>query len=141
LTDSYEETFSLGEKIGSLLKPSQVIALSGGLGVGKTTLAKGIGKALRVTEEITSPTYTIISEYEGKIPLYHIDTYRLSGADDAEALGIEEYLNGKGVCVIEWSERIRSLIPEDAIQIVLSLEANKRKITISGPADFEEALR
>ncbi len=141
MTDSDEETFSIGEKIGSLLKPSQVIALVGGLGAGKTTLTKGIGKALGVTEEITSPTYTIISEYEGEIPLYHIDTYRLSGADDAEALGIEEYLNGDGVCVIEWSERIRSLIPEDAIQIELRLETNNRRIIINGPADFEEALR
>ena len=110
-----------------------VVALRGGLGAGKTWLTKGIARGLLISEEITSPTYTIISEYRGKLPLYHIDAYRLQGDDDFSALGGEELLyDGRGVSVIEWSERIPNSIPEDAIIIEMEiLEGTKRRIRIS----------
>jgi len=121
-------------RIGNLLKRGSVIALYGGLAAGKTTFTKGIGQSLGVTEPITSPTYTIISEYKGKYPLYHMDCYRLEGEEDALAIGIDELLYGDGICVIEWSERISQLMPEHTIIIELSvLSGGERRIQITSP--------
>jgi len=121
-------------RIGNLLKRGSVIALYGGLAAGKTTFTKGIGQSLGVTEPITSPTYTIISEYKGKYPLYHMDCYRLEGEEDALAIGIDELLYGDGICVIEWSERISQLMPEHTIIIELSvLSGGERRIQITNP--------
>ena len=126
-TSSPEETILLGEKIGSKLKCGDVIALQGTLAAGKTTITKGIARSLGVDDTITSPTFCIISEYEGKIPLYHLDVYRLEGADDL--------IYGNGVCLIEWSEKIMNELPSSTI--ILRLEtveneenSNKRKITL-----------
>lgn len=120
-TLNQEETISLGEKIGSLLKKGDIIALQGDLGAGKTTITKGIAKALGVEENITSPTFCLISEYSGKMPLYHMDVYRLEGADDFANLGTEDMLYGNGVTLIEWSEKIMSELPKKTI--ILKLEA------------------
>jgi tRNA threonylcarbamoyladenosine biosynthesis protein TsaE len=121
-------------RIGSLLTRGSVIALYGGLAAGKTTLTKGIGRSLGVTEPITSPTYTIISEYEGIYPLYHMDCYRIEGEEDAMAIGIDELLYGDGICVIEWSERIPNLMPDHTITIELSvLAGGERRIQITSP--------
>jgi len=121
-------------RIGNLLKRGSVIALYGGLAAGKTTLTKGIGRSLGVTEPITSPTYTIVSEYEGKWPLYHMDCYRIEGEEDALTIGIDELLYGDGICVIEWSERIPHLMPEYTIKIELSvLAGGERQIQITNP--------
>lgn len=120
---------ALGERIARFLHQGSIVALRGGLGAGKTYLTKGIARGLGVSEEVTSPTYTIISEYEGNLPFYHIDAYRLQGDDDFSALGGEEILYGAGVSVIEWSERIS--IPEYAIIVELEIrESNHRKILI-----------
>ncbi len=130
----------LGERIGRAVTPSLVLALRGGLGSGKTTLTKGIARALEVREELTSPTYTLISEYSGRLPLYHMDAYRLRGDDDFAAIGADEYLNGEGVCVVEWSDRVRSALPPDAVWIDLQILADgRRRIRVSG-APLEEAL-
>jgi tRNA threonylcarbamoyladenosine biosynthesis protein TsaE len=136
-TRSPEETVKLGEKLARLLKAGTVIALKGTLGAGKTCLAGGIARGLGVTETVTSPTYTIIREYEGYLPFYHIDAYRLSGDGEFESLGAEDLLYGEGVTVIEWSERIPLSIPPDAWEIELSLlEDGGRKIRIETANPF-----
>lgn len=134
-TSSPEETILLGEKIGSKLKSGDVIALQGTLAAGKTTITKGIARSLGVDDTITSPTFCIISEYEGNIPLYHLDVYRLEGADDFINLGADDLIYGNGVCLIEWSEKIMDELPSSTI--ILRLEtveneenSNKRKITL-----------
>jgi tRNA threonylcarbamoyladenosine biosynthesis protein TsaE len=128
---SPEETINAGERIAGFLHPGSVVALRGGLGVGKTYLTKGIARGLGIQEEITSPTYTIICEYQGKLPLYHIDLYRLGGDDEFNALGGEDFLYGSGVSVIEWSELLVHSIPPDAITVEITLlEGNRRLIRI-----------
>jgi tRNA threonylcarbamoyladenosine biosynthesis protein TsaE len=126
---------AIGERIAQGLTRGSVVALRGGLGAGKTCLTKGIARFLGIREEVTSPTYTIISEYPGLIPFYHIDAYRLGGDDDFEALGGEEYIYGEGISVIEWSERLTRSIPSAAILVEISqLEGNRRRIDIEGMA-------
>lgn len=130
-TKSAEETISLGKKIGSLLKPGDIIAMTGTLAAGKTTITKGIALALGVTETITSPTFCLISEYEGKMPLYHMDVYRLDGAEDFANLGADDMLYGSGVCIIEWSEKIQEEIPSKSIFLdIQTKNENERLITI-----------
>jgi len=131
VSSSPEETLLFGEKIGEMLEPGSIVTLKGTLGAGKTVLASGIARALGVTGQITSPTYTIINEYEAKekTPLYHIDAYRLTGDDDFRLTGGEELLYGKGVCIIEWPERLK-LLPKDkviSVEIII-MEEQKRKI-------------
>lgn len=129
-TESAEQTIGLGEKIGSFLRPGDIIALQGTLAAGKTTITKGIARALDITEDITSPTFTLISVYEGRLPLYHMDVYRLEGSADFSDLGAEEMLYGNGICVIEWSEKIMDELPSRTIVIKLSAENEKRTVTI-----------
>ncbi|MBQ0051731.1 MAG: tRNA (adenosine(37)-N6)-threonylcarbamoyltransferase complex ATPase subunit type 1 TsaE [Treponema sp.] len=132
-TNSAEETISLGTKIGNLLKPGDIIAMQGTLAAGKTTITKGIAQALGITEDITSPTFCLISEYEGKMPLYHMDVYRLEGGEDFIDLGVEDLIYGKGVSIIEWSEKVMEELPKKTI--ILKLEAvegtTERNITIT----------
>lgn len=130
-TTSAEETVELGKKIGSFLKKGDIIAMQGTLGAGKTTITKGIAQALGINETITSPTFCLISEYEGKMPLYHMDVYRLDGAEDFANLGTEDMLYGEGVSIIEWSEKIMEELPHKTI--ILRLEPHDdgdRTITI-----------
>ncbi|MBQ3837678.1 MAG: tRNA (adenosine(37)-N6)-threonylcarbamoyltransferase complex ATPase subunit type 1 TsaE [Treponema sp.] len=132
-SSSADETVALGKKIGSLLKAGDVVALQGSLAAGKTTLTKGIALALGVKDTITSPTFCLISEYEGKMPLYHFDVYRLQGSDDFANLGAEDMIYGKGVCMIEWSEKIMDELPKKTIVIRLEVredDANARDIFI-----------
>ncbi len=131
-TKTSEETIKLGELIGTLLKPGDVIAMTGTLAAGKTTITKGIAKALNITDEITSPTFCLISEYEGRIPLYHMDVYRLEGSEDFINLGVEEMLYGNGVCIIEWSEKVKSELPKKSIFMKITPKENEmREIEIS----------
>jgi tRNA threonylcarbamoyladenosine biosynthesis protein TsaE len=135
---SPEETMTLGERISRSLTPGAVIALRGGFGAGKTCLAKGIARGLGVEETVTSPTYTIISEYRGRVPLYHIDAYRLEGDEDFEDLGGLEFLGGDGVSIIEWSERIpRSLPPEHISIEIIPRGGDRRVFRISGMQETE----
>ncbi|MBQ4378593.1 MAG: tRNA (adenosine(37)-N6)-threonylcarbamoyltransferase complex ATPase subunit type 1 TsaE [Treponema sp.] len=131
-TSSAEETIELGKKIGSLLQKGDIIALQGTLAAGKTTITKGIALSLGVKDEITSPTFCLISEYEGKIPLYHMDVYRLEGGDDFINLGVEDLIYGDGISLIEWSEKIMDELPKKTI--ILRLEAiegtSERNITL-----------
>nr|WP_306698386.1 tRNA (adenosine(37)-N6)-threonylcarbamoyltransferase complex ATPase subunit type 1 TsaE [Treponema endosymbiont of Eucomonympha sp.] len=123
-THTAEETILLGEKIGSFLRRGDVVALSGALAAGKTTFAKGVARALGIAETLTSPTFTIISEYAGHIPLYHMDVYRLGSEADFVNLGADDLLYGEGVCVVEWSERIPAELPEAAIRVSIAAAAD-----------------
>lgn len=130
-TSSAEETIELGKKIGSLLQKGDVIALQGTLAAGKTTITKGIALALEIEEEITSPTFCLICEYYGKMPLYHMDVYRLEGTEDFINLGTDDMIYGDGVSLIEWSEKIMDELPSSTIIIRLTpQEDGSRKIEI-----------
>ncbi|MBO7484883.1 MAG: tRNA (adenosine(37)-N6)-threonylcarbamoyltransferase complex ATPase subunit type 1 TsaE [Spirochaetaceae bacterium] len=130
-TKTAEETIELGKKIGKFLKKGDCIALEGTLAAGKTTITKGIAEALGITENVSSPTFTIVSEYDGNLHLYHIDAYRLDSAEDFLDLGAEEMLYGSGVCVIEWSEKVMEVLPKKTITISLSAQKDDgRLITI-----------
>jgi tRNA threonylcarbamoyladenosine biosynthesis protein TsaE len=132
-SNSPDDTFSLGQRIASFLSEGSVVALQGELGSGKTYLVKGIAKGLGVTENITSPTYTIISEYNSSPVLYHIDAYRLSGDEDFENSGGRETINSGGISLIEWSERIPKSIPKDAITVNIKITGPcSRLIQIKG---------
>lgn len=130
---SSEETIEIGKKIGSLLKKGDILAMQGTLAAGKTTITKGIAESLGVTDVITSPTFCLISEYEGKMPLYHFDVYRLEGSEDFINLGAEDMIYGDGVSIIEWSEKIMDELPSSTIIIRIETDSSdnsSRKITI-----------
>jgi tRNA threonylcarbamoyladenosine biosynthesis protein TsaE len=132
-TRSLEETLRFGERLGRELQRGDVIALFGELGAGKTALVKGIARGLDVTQEVTSPTFTLVHEYTGgRLPLFHIDLYRLDNVEQALAIGIEEYLNGTGATAIEWSEKIESLLPATAIRVhITASDDNVRRIEVA----------
>lgn len=112
-----EEAEKLGIKLGSLLEKKDVICLNGDLGAGKTTFTQAIGKGLGVTEYITSPTFTIINEYEGRLPLYHFDIYRLFDEEELDLLGAQDYFYSEGVCVIEWANNAENILPKERLDI------------------------
>ncbi len=115
------ETERLGLAVARHLKAGDVVALTGELGTGKTTLAKAIAKGLGIAQTLVSPTFTIVQEYEGgRLPLYHFDVYRVHGEEELFEIGFEEYLHAGGVCLIEWADLIEPLLPPDAIRIALS---------------------
>ncbi|MGC8862261.1 MAG: tRNA (adenosine(37)-N6)-threonylcarbamoyltransferase complex ATPase subunit type 1 TsaE [Armatimonadota bacterium] len=118
-TNSRDETLALGERLGKLLRAGDVVALYGDLGAGKTVLAKGIGRGLEIEGDIHSPTFTIIHEHCGPLPLYHIDLYRIENEVEIESIGVQEYLEADGVAVIEWAEKMRSALPEDRLDVTL----------------------
>jgi tRNA threonylcarbamoyladenosine biosynthesis protein TsaE len=133
LSNSPQDTFSLGRRIAPFLTAGSVVALEGELGSGKTYLVKGIADGLGVTETITSPTYTIISEYRCSFALYHIDAYRLLNDEDFENLGGIEVINGGGISLIEWSERIPKSLPREKITVIIKITGpSSRLIQISG---------
>lgn len=120
VTNNTEETIELGKKIGNYLRKGDVIAMQGTLAAGKTTITKGIAQSLDISETITSPTFCLISEYEGKMPLYHMDVYRLDNEEDFANLGTEDMIYGNGISIIEWSEKIMNELPKKTI--ILKIE-------------------
>ncbi|NQT30576.1 MAG: tRNA (adenosine(37)-N6)-threonylcarbamoyltransferase complex ATPase subunit type 1 TsaE [Candidatus Saganbacteria bacterium] len=131
-TRSADETIELGKKIGAFLMPNEIIALSGHLGAGKTTLIQGIAVGVGVADYVTSPTFIIINEYNGRLPFFHVDLYRLNDATEVEDLGIEEYFERGGVCVIEWAEKLGDLAPKNFQLVKIEiLGENERKICVS----------
>jgi tRNA threonylcarbamoyladenosine biosynthesis protein TsaE len=132
ITKSAEETGRLGAKIGAFLLPNEVIALTGNLGAGKTTLIQGIAAGLGVKDYVTSPTFILINEYQGRLPLFHVDLYRLDNIDQVEELGIEEYFTKGGVCVIEWAEKLGNMMPADASIIGIKIiNEHERELCLS----------
>ncbi|MCI0130361.1 MULTISPECIES: tRNA (adenosine(37)-N6)-threonylcarbamoyltransferase complex ATPase subunit type 1 TsaE [Enterococcaceae] len=131
------DTQYFGERLSELAQPGDVFILTGELGAGKTTFSKGFAKGLGITQMIKSPTYTLIREYDnGRLPLYHMDVYRLEGASDD--LGLEEYLDGEGVCLIEWGELIKDTIDNTFIEIILhKTSEDTRFITIENYGETE----
>ncbi len=132
ISRSPDETISIGKKIGKKLKAGDIVCLEGDLGAGKTHFVKGIAEALEINpQEVLSPTYTLIHEYEGTLPLYHFDCYRMESPREALEIGAEEYFYGEGICVIEWPERIASLIPPEALWITIEIaDRETRKFVI-----------
>ena len=132
VTNSAAETRALGEKRASRLKAGDVVVLEGELGAGKSELARGIARGLGVTETVTSPSFTILNVYEsGRCPLYHFDWYRLESEEELYELGMDEYLGGDGIAVVEWAERCPDAVPENVLRIRLEVTGGEsRRITI-----------
>jgi len=130
ISHSPEETFEFGRKFAATVKRGDVLALAGDLGAGKTHLVKGLAAGLGIGSEVTSPTFTLIHEYEGgRFPLYHIDLYRLDTAQEALKIGLDEYLESAGVTVIEWADKFTEIIPGGARWIRMrALEGDEREI-------------
>jgi tRNA threonylcarbamoyladenosine biosynthesis protein TsaE len=133
ITSSHEETKNMGKRFAQMLSPGDVVAFSGELGSGKTTLIQGICGGLGVKNYVRSPCFVIINEYNGKFKVYHFDLYRLDNEKELEDLGYEEYFYGDGVCLVEWAEKAERLLPGQRIQVNLKiLSERKREIQIKG---------
>ncbi len=132
-----QDTDKIGKIIGESLKGGTVICLEGELGAGKTTLTQSIAKGLEIHDYVTSPTFTIIKEYNGRLNLYHMDAYRLDSEDEMYDLGYDEYIKSDGVCIIEWASKIKGLIPKSAINITINInyENNDRELDINGEGE------
>ena len=134
LSHSPEETEHIGEMLGRRLRPGTVVAYRGGLGMGKTALTRGLARGLGCAGRVTSPTFTIVNEYDGATPLFHFDMYRLGSSDELFDIGWEDYLTRGGVCAVEWSERVDDAMPADTlwVDIARGTDESDRIITITG---------
>ncbi|MDD3392916.1 MAG: tRNA (adenosine(37)-N6)-threonylcarbamoyltransferase complex ATPase subunit type 1 TsaE [Bacilli bacterium] len=132
------ETIELAQNIESEKFPNMIICLNGELGSGKTMFAKGIANALGIKDSITSPTFNIIKEYEGELPLYHMDVYRLNG--DYDGLGIDEYFHKNGIVVIEWADTIKNILPKERLEIKFKIIAENKRVLVITPygSKYEE---
>ncbi|MGO1479097.1 tRNA (adenosine(37)-N6)-threonylcarbamoyltransferase complex ATPase subunit type 1 TsaE [Senegalia sp. (in: firmicutes)] len=131
ITIDTRETEKLGEKIGKLLNSGDVICLDGDLGAGKTTLTKSIARGLEVEEYVTSPTFTIVNEYDGRLHVNHFDVYRIADIDEMYDIGYEEYIYSESVSIIEWASNIGEILPDQRIEIYIeTIDANSRKFNI-----------
>lgn len=133
LSHSEDETQKIGYEVAEKIKKGDVISLTGSLGAGKTVFAKGFAKQLGIGEAIVSPTFTLVQEYDGRMKMYHLDLYRLSGEDEFESMGGEDFLYSDGVTLIEWSEKIESMLPDDTIYVKITINEDlTRTIEITG---------
>ncbi len=135
LSHSEQETRSLAEALAKSARPGQTYCLCGGLGAGKTAFAKGFAEGLGVQDEVVSPTFTLMHEYRGRLPLYHFDIYRLPDEDALYDIGFDEYRDANGICLIEWADQLPEAMPEDAVWIHIEPDPEKgtnyRTITIA----------
>jgi tRNA threonylcarbamoyladenosine biosynthesis protein TsaE len=134
-TNSPQETFEVGRKIGESAKSGDILTLNGDLGVGKTVFTQGVAAGLGIDEHVNSPTFTIVQVYEtGRLPFYHFDVYRIGDIEEMDEIGYEDYFYGQGLCIIEWAKLIEELIPPNARQVTIEKDLEKgfdyRKITI-----------
>ena len=139
-TRSPEETFALGKKIGEMARPGEIYTLTGDLGVGKTVFTQGVAAGLGITEPVSSPTFTIIQEYDsGRLPFYDFDVYRIGDIEEMDEIGYDDYFFGQGICLIEWANLIEEILPENIREIVIEKDLEKgfdyRRITITGGKD------
>ena len=144
LSSGEEDTRLIARALGRSLVPGDVVALTGDLGAGKTVFCKGVGEALGILpDRIVSPSFTIMTEHQGRLPLCHVDVYRLSSEDEARDIGLDEILSGNRICVVEWAEKIRSLLPTDCIRVTFLTSAyTGRRLSVAMPdeARFGEFL-
>lgn len=134
-----DEMIIFGEKIGLLLQPNMILTMQGDLGAGKTTMTKGIAKGLGITDIVNSPTFTIMKTYEGRMRLYHLDVYRIDNAESDFEL--EEYFEDGGVCVIEWANQIKDLLPNELLEIeILDLGDDKRQVTLNSTSSIYDEI-
>ncbi|WP_214756766.1 tRNA (adenosine(37)-N6)-threonylcarbamoyltransferase complex ATPase subunit type 1 TsaE [Exiguobacterium sp. s157] len=139
ITHSAAETQAVAEKLATLVKAGTVITLNGDLGAGKTTFTQGFGKGLGVTRNVNSPTFAIMKQYQGRLPLYHMDVYRLE--DTGDDIGLEEYINGDGVAIVEWSNLIESSLPTERLAITIERVGDEeRQLTFAPVGDVYDAL-
>ena len=136
---SAAETYAFAQKLAQTARPGDVYALDGDLGAGKTVFAKGFAAGLGVAQDVTSPTFAIVNEYEGRLPLYHFDVYRINSIAEMEDTGCEDYFYGRGVCLVEWAEMIAPILPQGIIRIRIERDAAEndgfRRITVWGLRD------
>ena len=133
-TGSEKETFDLGYSIGKEAKPGKVYALLGDLGVGKTVFTKGVAAGLSIKEQVNSPTFTIVQVYEsGRLPFYHFDVYRIGDLEEMDEIGYEDYFFGEGLCLVEWADLIKELMPKETVWVTIEKDLEKgfdyRRIT------------
>jgi tRNA threonylcarbamoyladenosine biosynthesis protein TsaE len=141
---SQKMTGTLGKRIGASLSGGEVLALTGELGAGKTVFVKGLSIGLEIDDVITSPTYVLVKSYSGRLPLHHIDFYRLSGFGDLESIGFEDYLGGNGVLAMEWAEKFLEEIPLPFLHITIEYEEKGKrliKFDYIGSTEKEEKLK
>ncbi len=135
LSHSTQETEAIGEELAQKLRGGDVLAFTGSLGMGKTAFTRGLARGLGCRGRVTSPTFTIVNEYEGKTPLFHFDMYRLGSSDELFDIGWDDYLARGGVCTVEWSERVSDALPEDTIFVDIARtdeHEDWRTITVTG---------
>lgn len=140
---SWAETLRAGQALGRVLEPGCVVGLIGELGAGKTCFAKGVASAATgvAADEVTSPTFTIVQEYEGPVLLYHVDAYRLAGPDDLQTIGFDDYLDGSGITIIEWADRISAALPGDCLLAVIHIvNEHERQFTFSASGQRHTAV-
>lgn len=138
-----EETLEFGIRLGRLLKPGDIICLEGELGAGKTMLTRGIARGLEIVDNVTSPTYTLINEYRGRVPLYHFDLYRLEDGEELFHIGGEDLLYGQGVSVIEWASRAEDMLPPACLWVRIATlveEESSRLIELTAPEKYRVIL-
>lgn len=131
ITKSAAETEKIGALVGEKLERGMVVVLTGELGAGKTAFARGVARGLGVRDPVTSPTFTLIQEYTGRLPLYHFDVYRLQDPGELEDLGYDEYIEGDGVCLIEWGDLVREFLPSTYLEVHLSGRDTTRSLTFT----------
>lgn len=134
VSHSVSDTEAFGERLAQRLRPGDVVAYTGSLGMGKTALTRGLARGLGCKGRVTSPTFTIVNEYEGGVPLFHFDLYRLGSSDELYDIGWDDYLSRGGVCAVEWSERVADALPEDAVAVDITRGEtdDTRIITVTG---------
>ena len=137
-TKNEDELLALGKKLGSVLEKNDVLILTGELGAGKTTFTKGLAKGLEIEQMIKSPTYTIVREYEGRLPLYHLDVYRIEG--DADSIDLDEFLFGGGITVIEWGNILGQDLPDDYLEVEILKEASGRQLNFKANGSRAQQL-
>ena len=136
ISRSAEETQALGERLGSRLGRGDVVACIGPLGAGKTCFLQGLARGLGVTADVTSPTFVLVNQYRGRVPVYHVDAYRTGSLTELVDVGLEEMLHGEGVTIVEWADKLLPLLPPHTVTVTITgLGDEPRQIDLSGPAE------
>lgn len=140
ISNSEEETKMIGQKVASQLKKGDIIVLTGDLGSGKTKFVEGILTYFGKQDEISSPTFTIVNEYEGNMPLYHFDVYRIGSSEEMYDIGYDEYINSDGVCIIEWANLIEDILPDEYLHIELKYKDMSREMILNPVGEKYEKI-